>query len=98
MPKAVVDLHPFLASLNQAFYGSEAFGISESGIIVGSAYDAMGNSFAAMWTPIPEPTTGALVIFVVAIMAQMRTHPYAGQHSKAHQVVTERHSSTIDGF
>src|SRR4051794_3599651 len=29
MPKAVVDLHPFLASLNQAFYGSEAFGISE---------------------------------------------------------------------
>jgi probable HAF family extracellular repeat protein len=56
------DLHPFLASLTPTMYGSQATGINADGSIIGYAYDASGKSYAVLWTPVPEPSTIALML------------------------------------
>jgi uncharacterized membrane protein len=58
---SVVNLHPFVASLNPAFTDSFAVGVSINGTISGYAYDAAGHSAAILWTPVPEPMSYALL-------------------------------------
>jgi hypothetical protein len=59
--ESVVDLHDLLADLPVTLESSYATGVSEAGAVVGWGYDTdSGNSYAIIWTPVPEPTTGAL--------------------------------------
>jgi uncharacterized membrane protein len=57
--ESVVDLHPFLANLPMALTQSVAHGIDINGMIVGYATGG-GNAYAVLWTPVPEPSTGAI--------------------------------------
>jgi uncharacterized membrane protein len=60
---SVVDLHAFLTHLEPTLDGSVATGISDNGVIVGYAYSRyhLGDSYAVLWTPVPEPRSCALI-------------------------------------
>jgi len=62
--ESATDLHQYLQPLGLDFYQSYAVGVSEDGTVVGYAYtlDSVPNSFAILWTPIPEPSTILLVL------------------------------------
>lgn len=70
-----------------AWYGSElvnlgtlgglfsaALGINDAGVIVGWAMDAQNRTHAVRWTPIPEPSTYA-VLLAVAVLGLVLCHP-----------------------
>jgi probable HAF family extracellular repeat protein len=63
---SAVDLDGFLSGLGPTFTGSLATGISDTGSIVGYASDARGNTYAVLWTPVPEPATLVLLMFAAA--------------------------------
>jgi hypothetical protein len=58
---SAVDLHVFLSGLGPTFAQSVANDITENGSIVGYATDTSGRNYAVLWTPVPEPTSCALV-------------------------------------
>jgi hypothetical protein len=63
---SVVDLHPYLTGLGYNFSNSSAVGIADNGMIVG--YGIEGTTiYAVLWTPIPEPDSFAIVVFVTAL-------------------------------
>jgi hypothetical protein len=64
--ESVVDLHPYLIGLHE-FVSSYAFDIADDGSIVGQATDQNGNFFAVLWTPVPEPSSCALVLCDIAV-------------------------------
>ena len=55
-----VDLHAVLGGLPQTFVSSEAEGIDANGVIVGFASTNFA-SYAVKWTPVPEPSTLAIL-------------------------------------
>jgi hypothetical protein len=70
---SVVDLHAALTGLGQSFVSSYAWDVDETGVIVGSAGDG-NNSYAVMWSPVPEPAGVTLLIvgLVTAYYAHRR--------------------------
>jgi hypothetical protein len=81
--ESAVDLHPFLASLNVHFEASYATGIGDDGTIAGIAYNyddrSMPRVYAILWTPVPEPATGLLIILGLggALLASSRNRSTA---------------------
>ena len=63
---SVVDLHSFLTGLGTTFTVSHAEAIAENGAIMGWANDTSNRHYAILWTPVPEPVSGALVAFGIA--------------------------------
>jgi probable HAF family extracellular repeat protein len=60
--ESFVDLHPFLSAVDPAFLYSYATGISENGSIVGYATtDNIDRRYAVLWTPVPEPSSCAIL-------------------------------------
>ena len=70
---SVVDLHPFLSSLGPTFFASNAWGISDNGTIVGTAFATEGGTYAVLWTPVPEPGSWALFACGLAFTMIMHT-------------------------
>jgi hypothetical protein len=62
---SAVDLHAYLNGLAPTLVQSFARGISENGSIVGYAFDQNMNSYAVLWTPIPEPSSSTLAVFSI---------------------------------
>ena len=69
---SAVDLHGFLGGLGPMFTGSLATGISDTGSIVGYAFYTSGNTYAVLWTPVPEPTTCALIVVGIGVASLAR--------------------------
>jgi uncharacterized membrane protein len=72
---SVVDLHLFLNDLGPKFTSSFATGISDNGLIVGTAENEDG-AYAVLWTPIPEPSTGVLIGCAVISIGSALRHNY----------------------
>jgi len=66
-PESAIDLHSFLSGLGPEFTGSRARGISDSGTIVGTAWDGQ-YTYAVLWTPVPEPA----VLVLAAVLWLVR--------------------------
>jgi uncharacterized membrane protein len=69
---SALDLHSLLAGLGPEFTGSFANGINENGVIVGTAFDVNGVSYAIQWTPVPEPSAGLLLTVGALTFAGLR--------------------------
>jgi hypothetical protein len=69
-----LDLHSYLTGLGPNFTSSVANGVADNGTIVGTAYDGNHN-YAVLWTPIPEPSSFALLTLAApAMMVRRRRH------------------------
>jgi hypothetical protein len=80
--ESAVNLHAFLADVPIDFERSVAFDIGPDGTIVGFARDSESRSYAVMWRPIPEPTSGALLSsLLVVLMSACRTRNYSRDRS-----------------
>jgi hypothetical protein len=66
---SVVDLHSTLADMSIDFVSSEAYDVDANGSIVGIARDINQNSYAMLWTPVPEPSVIALTAVTLAMSA-----------------------------
>ena len=72
---SVIDLHSALTGLGPVFTQSVATSISDDGAIVGYAFGDIGGTYAILWTPVPEPTSCALLLggfFVVSLLGSRR--------------------------
>ena len=72
---SVVDLNPFLSGLGLSFIGSVAEGVSENGAIVGYVFDPNFNAYAVLWTPVPEPSSFAILTAALAVAPIFRFAP-----------------------
>lgn len=70
---SAVDLHQYVQGTG--YVGSYAFSIAPDGTIAGALYDFTGRFQAVIWTPVPEPSTVALlaILCTIATCARHRT-------------------------
>jgi hypothetical protein len=68
-PDSYVDLTQFLAS---GYTGSIADAIDANGNIFGAATDPDGNTAVIEWTPVPEPSSPAVVFAAVSFIVRRR--------------------------
>jgi hypothetical protein len=66
--ESAVDLHQFLIGLPVSIVRSYAYGVDSHGNIVGYGKDRNNNSYAILWSPIPEPSTSG-ILFCCTIAA-----------------------------
>jgi hypothetical protein len=58
---SAVDMQTLLP-LTDSWVESEAISVDSQGNIYGTAYDAAQNEYAVEWSPVPEPTAGAILL------------------------------------
>ena len=54
---------------------SVAYGINDSGVIVGAVIDGTGSLHAAEWIPVPSPVIVSVLIGIIGLMRIRRPAP-----------------------
>jgi uncharacterized membrane protein len=71
---SAIDLHEPLAEAYPFLVDSMAIGISENGSIVGYATDERYMAYAVLWTPVPEPSSCALLLGMLPVASMSRRY------------------------